>query len=1570
MGCDNENKNMDSQENYETIELANGNKIKKATFFKNLEGHLSTIGLPNWTNEVTPLNEINLKKLNREIELNNSGISNLLNDINRLNDKIDNGIKYISDIRLENNKIYLIDNKGNKLGDGFEASLFYGQDGRSLEYNWSGTSLGIRKEGDTEYSYAELKGQIGTQGKIGDTGLSAYDSACATGFKGSESEWILSLKGHDGKDLEFQWNGTQLGIKKQGDINFTYVELKGRDGEVGIAGLSAYEIAVKEFGFVGDELQWIASLKGAKGERGDGIKILATYSSYNYLPNTGQVGDAYLVNMDLYVYDINESPKPWANAGQIKGEKGDTGLTGRQGQTGDTGKSAYNHWIDLGNSGSREDFINALKGSDGKDLEFEWNGTELGVRKQGEERYRYTNLKGERGLTGTTGTTGSTGATGLTGATGATGKSIEYNWSGTELGIRQEGTANYSYVNLKGEKGERGDGINILGSLSNESELPNSGKIGDAYLINGSLYVYDSAATPKPFINVGNIKGEKGTSAYDEWIKLGNSGSEQDFINSLKGKDAELPIETIDKINKHDGDINNIKQDLEKTNADLIKNTNEINAAKGTSTSLKNELDKRTNDMLENIKIQYLEFEGQGGVTVENSVNGVTKDLVVEGQTLVNLLGNTKFLNKELTNSNNTNTNDILFSIPLSNIPQLLKASTEYTFVLNLNVINSTLESSYIQMNYKNTLNTQKLCFNRALKQTNEYIVLKFTMPDDFKELSLLFIGGKNGAATLKSDGGAIILEGDYTNKPIPAYFEGIKSVGDQEENKISILSIGKNILDLNNYEFLKGNDFEPTYGHNAVSYKNREFIFTAGSSSIGIKNLKLKPNTSYITSYKVIKNNVECGIRSFGMEKFTTDNTGIVRQFGIGVYNWSGNGTVIITDIQLEEGTVATTYEIPKKNKKDILLPFEGGLKAIGDIKDIIDFDKKKAIEKIGKIVIDGSDNEKWEVVTEATTNDLLVCVCPLDVFPNKKSQAGGISSNFACNITQGTGEGISLQTKYGCYLGKLKSKLETPDVAGFKKGLQANPTTVYYKLTEPIVHKFTDIHVSNLKTYFGKTYVTSTNSIESTLKFKTPKTLGAIVDQNTDRISENSKLIEEAKSIVVNNNVELEEASGEYTSLKEKLDTLATKDDLDDINIDLSDYYNKLEVDNKLINKAEKTHIHSEFSEIESLKTLIGNTTLPTSNKTITGAISELFQNASNGKTLIANAITGKGVDTNANESFRSMSDKIEEIKTGYDIGDRIYDDKVRIYNTPTHKGNLSAVDGWCYGFTSDSQGNVVLALGDSSNKIRKIKSNGEVIWSYNVVGGNPYSINNDNGNIICTTYAGRYFYKLNNNGKIILSTEISNSTLGAYDFKNIEVYDNSYVLSSAGGYIYKTDNELEKTWEYKGHTKTIRDILIDISGNIYSGSDDMYIKKTDKNGASQWSYSSGRVINSVCIENQNKTIMYCADNYIYGRTSSNTSVSSLSIPDGTIERMIALNDGLLIVQNKKYKKYRLKFNSQTSITYEKEWEHIVGSNYSSQMLNKSLYEKNGIIYCSYNDSKHIGYVDNLYFNCIEII
>lgn len=51
---------------------------------------------------------------------------------------------------------------------------------------------------------------------------------------------------------------------------------------------------------------------------------------------------------------------------------------------------------------------------------------------------------------------------------------------------------------------------------------------------------------------------------------------------------------------------------------------------------------------------------------------------------------------------------------------------------------------------------------------------------------------------------------------------------------------------------------------------------------------------------------------------------------------------------------------------------------------------------------------------------------------------------------------------------------------------------------------------------------------------------------------------------------------------------------------------------------------------------------------------AIDELFTSASNGKQIIADAITGKGVPTSADDTYATMAENVEKIEAGVDISD----------------------------------------------------------------------------------------------------------------------------------------------------------------------------------------------------------------------------------------------------------------------------------------------------------------------------
>lgn len=191
-----------------------------------------------------------------------------------------------------------------------------------------------------------------------------------------------------------------------------------------------------------------------------------------------------------------------------KGDKGDKGDTGEKGRgilsikktsevdrinyytvtytdntteefTVEDGYSAYDVAVNNGFEGGIDEWLESLIG---KGLEFEWKGTQLGVRIEGETEYKYVDLKGQDGING---------------------KSIEFNWRGTELGVRVQGQSDYQYVNLKGETGQAGvngtngaDGVGIK-DITLKGQDSNGGNVYTITFTNETTKEFTAPRGPK-----------------------------------------------------------------------------------------------------------------------------------------------------------------------------------------------------------------------------------------------------------------------------------------------------------------------------------------------------------------------------------------------------------------------------------------------------------------------------------------------------------------------------------------------------------------------------------------------------------------------------------------------------------------------------------------------------------------------------------------------------------------------------------------------------------------------------------------------------------------------------------------------------------------------------------------------------------------------------------------------------------------------------------------------------------------------------------------------------------------
>ncbi|MBU3193454.1 hypothetical protein [Clostridium algidicarnis] len=104
--------------------------------------------------------------------------------------------------------------------------------------------------------------------------------------------------------------------------------------------------------------------------------------------------------------------------------------------------------------------------------------------------------------------------------------------------------------------------------------------------------------------------------------------------------------------------------------------------------------------------------------------------------------------------------------------------------------------------------------------------------------------------------------------------------------------------------------------------------------------------------------------------------------------------------------------------------------------------------------------------------------------------------------------------------------------------------------------------------------------------------------------------------------------------------------------------------------------TSVSDDTKSITKINLQLGDITkVPTTAKTVTGAISELFTSASDGKNLVANAVTNKGVVASASDTFSSLATKIGKISTGkkYSRGSDTFGVNFKPYNRQLNVSSL---------------------------------------------------------------------------------------------------------------------------------------------------------------------------------------------------------------------------------------------------------------------------------------------------------
>ncbi len=514
----------------------------------------------------------------------------------------------------------------------------------------------------------------------------------------------------------------------------------------------------------------------------------------------------------------------------------------------------------------------------------------------------------------------------------------------------------------------------------------------------------------------------------------------------------------------------------------------------------------------------YLEYSGSS-IKADNTYYGLTKELSLNGRTLHNL--NSAKVKRNFNLQNDDFTEQNIYK-PFGDF---IKANTKYTVILSIkNVVNT----PQIVI----TLGTTNKIVNTILDVSSTGVYVNtITSPSEVDSNSnniripLKYIQANNGA-TIDY---CIILEGDYTNVDFPInYFEGITSVGESEiseegKYKISGKSCGKNLF---NGEFdLKGG-IDPSTG---LEYEHdggirSRFIPINNKENYVLSNVSGK-GWSFASYYDVNKNfigrtsaSLQTTMTFIKSKNDVTDSTYRGYYIPENCYyirfttyrNINVDNTVTADDlladsnlVQLEEGTVATEYEPYQESNFELLL--DEPLRSLPNgVADEITEDGEE-IRRVVKFIMNDETCKNVSVWHNTTASfnyirfyiyyrqipegviGVMNSSCLNDKYVAKGSPYGNEFESCNC-VNDYIGVSIKVSEIPNFYDMTIVEKINA-----VREWLKENPITVYYQALEPIITK----HNKNikLKTFEGKTHITSDNYLRPTLSCKVPSNVQAVV-------------------------------------------------------------------------------------------------------------------------------------------------------------------------------------------------------------------------------------------------------------------------------------------------------------------------------------------------------------------------------------------------------------------------------------------------------------------------------------------
>lgn len=324
-----------------------------------------------------------------------------------------------------------------------------------------------------------------------------------------------------------------------------------------------------------------------------------------------------------------------------------------------------------------------------------------------------------------------------------------------------------------------------------------------------------------------------------------------------------------------------------------------------------------------------------------------------------------------------------------------LKNNTDYTLIIDYDIKDGSSDR----------YNTCELVYADAVVHYGQNFIInnkkgvnvfKFTTRESFPiestKLAVRFIRlgsgspieGEKVTADIKN---VLLLEGDYTNKPIPNYFEGMKSVGESEGNKIEILSRNKNLFDENaplTRGYLHENDGSLivdgdgiTAGNATTDYININYM---NSVKIGFEEPQTFRYILYDKNKKFIKGELIWSKPNQNVVEINTKNAFYIR-ISAGYYNQGRFRGLMI----MSNSSEYSNYIEGNSNKKEISLnePLRGLPNGVKDTIEKVN-GEWKIVRRCGEYRFD--ETSKW-VGSDVRNNGHWIRVIDSDI-PNFKNR------------------------------------------------------------------------------------------------------------------------------------------------------------------------------------------------------------------------------------------------------------------------------------------------------------------------------------------------------------------------------------------------------------------------------------------------------------------------------------------------------------------------------------------------------------------------------------------------------